>query len=145
MAGEKNAPSILLCGAAGGSEVTTSIAYAFTVRNKTLFVKTSGKDDDLEEVQRYSLAILEAALAAGCTSILSDETALEYALGVADTFESAKFIAGIAPSVCKAAIVCNPAQINDAAFWENVAVNRGVQVRVFKTMPEAEAWLAEGR
>jgi hypothetical protein len=122
-----------------------SIAYTFVVRNKTLHVKAAGKDDSLEEVRKYSLAILEAARTAGCTSVLSDETDLVYTLGVMDTFESAKFISEIAPMMCKAAVVCHPAQIDDAAFWETVAVNRGVLVRVFKTAREAEQWLAEER
>jgi hypothetical protein len=122
-----------------------SIAYTIAVKNKTLHVKATGKDDSLEEVQKYSLAILKAALAAGCTSVLSDETELVYTLGVMDTFESAKFISEISPSVGKAAVVCNPAQIDDATFWETVAVNRGVQVRIFKTVRDAEQWLAEDR
>jgi hypothetical protein len=40
-------------------------------------------------------------------------------------------------------IVCNPKQIADARFFEDVAVNRGLTVRVFTERDAATDWLKQ--
>jgi hypothetical protein len=104
-------------------------------------VKASGKDDSLEQVEKYGMAIIEAALSFGCTKILCDETDLEYSLDTFESFEAAKFIAEHAPRISKTAIVCKPSSFVDSAFWETVAINRGLHVKMCKTLDEAEEWL----
>ncbi|MFM8332326.1 MAG: hypothetical protein ACKN9T_11615, partial [Candidatus Methylumidiphilus sp.] len=75
--------------------------------------------------------------------VLCDERKLDYRLGTFDIYEAAKFLAEQVPRAAKAAIVCNAKYIEDARFWENVAVNRGLSVRVFCDIDAAERWLAE--
>ncbi|MCX6358565.1 MAG: hypothetical protein NT029_02060 [Armatimonadetes bacterium] len=41
------------------------------------------------------------------------------------------------------AIVCDPRYADDAHFWETVAVNRGLTVRMFPLEEAARAWLAQ--
>lgn len=41
----------------------------------------------------------------------------------------------------KVAVVCNEKFVADARFWENVAVNRGLRVRMFKSLDAAQTWL----
>ena len=118
-----------------------AINYDFNIDNKVLRVKATGKDDNLDQVIEYGMAIIKAALSDGCMKILCDETELVYALGTFDTFEAARFISEHAPDVAKVAIVCSPENIIDADFWETVAVNRGLYVKVFKNMADAENWL----
>jgi hypothetical protein len=108
-----------------------------------LRVKAAGRDESFEEVKDYGLAIIEAAVAHGSIRILCDESELDYALGTIDTYESAKFIADLAPKVARVAIVCQPQHAFDASFWETVAVNRGLCVRFFLDLGRAEAWLGE--
>ena len=50
-----------------------------------------------------------------------------------------------APHVGKVAIVPQPTGLEAAAFWEDVAVNRGLQVRVFRTLDAARTWLGVSR
>jgi len=120
-----------------------SIQYVFNDDFPLLRVKASGKDDDLEDVQNYGIAIIQSAVSSGCTLVLCDETDLEYTLGTFDTYQAATFLAEHAPKISKTAIVCKLQHMSDAAFWETVAVNRGLQVKVFKSLQEAEGWLRE--
>jgi hypothetical protein len=118
-----------------------SIKYKMQVQDDLLLVTTSGADDDLEEVKNYGLAVIDAAVQGKCKRILCDEVNLEYRIGTIDTFESASFIAAQAPYVVKVALVCNSKGIEDAKFWETVAVNRGLTVRVFQNIAIARNWL----
>lgn len=119
-----------------------AIYYQLNAKDQLLFCKTSGYDENLEDTLAYGAAVMQACLDAGCTHVLCDERGLEYRLDTIDTYELAKYYAEHVPLVVKAAIVCNPAHIEDAEFWENVAINRGLSVRVFKNIEDAEAWLA---
>jgi hypothetical protein len=121
-----------------------AIHFAYQVDGNTLLVRAVGFDDSLEDVQAYGLAIIRACQDHGVTHVLCDELDLEYRLGTVDTFRAAEFIASQVPALARAAIVCNPRFIADAAFWETVAVNRGLTVRAFTDTTTAMAWLKTG-
>ncbi len=118
-----------------------TIAYNCQPIDGVLVVEASGSDDSLEEVQSYGLAVIDAAVRHGCTRVLCLENRLEYRIGTADIFEAASYIAEKAPHIARVAIVCRPADVRDARFWENVAVNRGLTVRMFLEPAEAERWV----
>ena len=118
-----------------------SITYKINVEEDILRVKASGKDDSLEDVKNYGMAILEAAITSGCVKVLCDETDLEYSLSNTETFESARYMAENAPKSGKLAIVCKREQMADGFFWETVAVNRGLKVKTCQSPEEAEDWL----
>lgn len=118
-----------------------AIHYTFISGEDYLLVKASGFDENLEEVKQYGQAIIQACTAKNYTCVLCDERDLEYRLSTLDTFESARFLADRAPKLAKIAIVCNERFIRDGRFWETVAVNRGLTVRVFKDMESAYQWL----
>ncbi len=118
-----------------------AIHYKFDVEKDLLKVTATGQDDSIEDVKAYGLAIMKSAMETNCRKILCNESDLHYQLDTFDNFESAKFISENAPGVAKVAIVCNPRFIADAAFWETVAVNRGLQVKFFKTLHDAKEWL----
>lgn len=118
-----------------------SIQYVLKPEEDLLTVKTWGFDENLEEVEQYGLAILNACKEGNYSHVLCDETDLEYRLSTVDTYRSASFLARQAPRLIKAAIVCNVKFVQDAHFWETVAVNRGLTVRVFKDVESARAWL----
>jgi hypothetical protein len=118
-----------------------AITYHIEIEKPLLRVTASGKDENLEQVIEYGMAVVNAAFSSGCTKVLCNEQELEYSLGTIDTFESARFISEAAPGVAKVVIVCREEQIEDAALWETVAINRGLTVKVFKQLAEAEKWL----
>ncbi len=115
-----------------------------SVEGNVLYVKASGRDESEEEVKQYGMAVLEMALARGVERVLCEETELEYALGTFSIYEAAKFIAEVVPKVCRVAIVCSPRDLQSGAFWETVAVNRGLNVRVTTDLDLARVWIAEG-
>ena len=116
------------------------IAYNFVVENELLRVKASGKDGNLDEVKAYGMSI-KAALDHGSEKVLCDESGLEYTLGTIDTFESACYISEYAPKIARIAIVCRSEDYDAAVFWQTVAVNRGLLVKVFNRVDIAEEWL----
>ena len=118
-----------------------AIRYTMAVDGGVLLVISSGCDDTLEEVMAYGLAIIAECQAKRVVKVLCDERELRYRLSTCDTFALATFLAEHVPLVSRVAVVCNPEGVPDAEFWENVAVNRGLTVRVFMERAEAETWL----
>jgi len=118
-----------------------SIRFTTRVDGDILRVRASGFDESLADVQGYGMAILDACRLSGATRVLCDETALEYRLGTLDTYQAGEFLATHVPAVAKVAIVCNPASLYDAKFFEDVVVNRGLTLRVFTDTETATRWL----
>jgi hypothetical protein len=122
-------------------KVHMAIHYNFSTEGNLLVVTASGFDESLEEVQNYSLATIQEAQRGGFTSVLCNEIQLEYRLGTLDTYKAATFVAQQAPKVARVAIVCSEQFMRDAKFWETVAVNRGLEVRVFPDLSAAHSWI----
>lgn len=120
-----------------------SISYSFTIEEDLLHVLAWGADDDLAEVKSYGDAIIDTALANNCRFVLCQELELEYRLNVMDTYAAAAHAAQRAPGIVKKAIVCAERFAEDAAFWETVAVNRGLTVRFFRDETSARHWLGK--
>ena len=118
-----------------------AIHYTIKSDGDFLVVEASGFDESLEEVQCYGLAVLNACKQGHYSYVLCNEINLEYRLGTFDTYQAAEFMAAQLPWLGRAAIVCNEKSIDDAKFWETVAVNRGLTVRVFKDVDSARKWL----
>jgi hypothetical protein len=118
-----------------------AIEFTTSCEDNLLIVKARGIDENADQVRQYGLAVISECLKQGATCVLCDERELRYRLKTFDTYQVAEFLAEQAPRVVRAAIVCDPRDIDDAMFWENVAVNRGLQVKVFKDIAGAKAWL----
>jgi hypothetical protein len=121
-----------------------AIHYTLTVDGDTLRVQASGFDENLTDVEAYGTAIIRACLEHDVTCVLCDEHELEYRLSTFDTYQAAEFMAKQVPTLVRAAVVCNPKYLAMAHFWEDVAVNRNLQVRVFTDTPAALSWLQSG-
>jgi len=118
-----------------------AIHYDLTAQGDTLWARAWGFDESLEDVQSYGLAIIEACREHGVTRVMCDERELEYRLNTFEHYEAAEFIAQQVPALAKAAIVCNPHYLPAADLYEDVAVNRGLMLRVFTDIERARAWL----
>ena len=118
-----------------------SIDYSFQVEDDILLVKTTGSDENLEEVQKYGLAIVKKSLENDITRVLVDETELEYKLSTIDTYALAEFLSIQLPRLGKAALVCEEKFLKDAQFFETVVSNRGLQIRAFTSFGKARDWL----
>ena len=120
-----------------------SISYTTSFSDGIVFVHASGFDESVEEVKSYGMAVVAACAQTGTSLVLCDELELDYRLGIFDTYAAAEFLASQAPSISRVAIVCAERFIDDARFWENVVVNRGLTVRAFTDLEAARGWLCE--
>lgn len=120
-----------------------SISYQSAFSNGLLAITAEGRDDSIQDVIDYGCAVIELAIKHGARKIFCDERRLEYALDAFDTYQSAKEIAARADRVVRVAIVCAPEFLADGKFWETVAVNRSLEVRVDTDIERAKAWLED--
>ena len=125
----------------GRKGVEVGIQHEIKSDGGVLWVRAWGWDENAQEVQRYGEAIILRARAEKTRLIFCDERELKYEIGTIDTYELADQISHVAPEVSKVAIVCSAACFPDGKFWENVAVNRGLPVRMFVDYEEAARWL----
>ena len=87
----------------------------------------------------------EKCLEQNCFNVLVEENLQGPGLRTFDIFEVVKEASkNVHPQVFRIAYVdVNPEHNQvDLRFAENVAVNRGVNVRLFSTVAEAESWLS---
>lgn len=101
-------------------------------------------DNDPPTVRRYLRDILNACAREDCPNVLIEENLEGTRLGMGDIFDIISEKSGaVRPMVRLAAYVdanVRGSQSN-MKFAETVAVNRGIKVRAFATVAEAEAWL----
>lgn len=121
-----------------------AITYHTEYLDGILLVNASGRDDDLQQVIDYGSSVIDLAMECGAKLILCDETNLEYTLGTFDTFQLAQTIAARSQKIVRVAIVCSPKGLEDGKFWETVALNRFLMVRVDTDKQRARAWLLSG-
>lgn len=126
-----------------------SIHFETSVEGDLLKARAWGSDDNLEEVKRYGMTIFAACLDGGFNKVLLDERDLRYELSFLDTYDLAEFYSEqmlkVRRKLIKAAVVCDPKFMKDAAFWEDCAVNRGLYVKTFSSVDKALLWLKNGK
>ena len=66
------------------------IQYHMTFKGDLLRVTASGNDDNIEEVQEYSAAIIEACIQNNVKKVICDERKLKYELSTIDTYALAE-------------------------------------------------------
>ncbi len=118
-----------------------AIQWHSSFHDGVLYVETKGFDESLEEVVRYNQAILQEGLDNNAQKVLCDERQLEYRLPLIDTFELAEDLAKNVPYSIQIAMVTHPLNEQMILFWETVALNRGLNVKVFFDPKEAALWL----
>lgn len=69
------------------------IKYSIKVVDNILWVKASGRDDDINDVIQYGEALIKAAVEPNVARVLCDEKDLAYTIGTLDTFKAAEHIA----------------------------------------------------
>ncbi len=119
--------------------------YAFSVERKPghLHVRVSGENVP-ETIRRYWGDAVEACRAHGVNRVLIEEDLAGPSLRPMQMFELIDvWGAGRPPGVTFAYVDVNPEHDQDRlGFAETVARNRGFLFHLFRTVSEAEAWLA---
>ena len=120
------------------------MAYQVTIdpTPRYLYVRVTG-DNSRETVLGYLSDVRQACLAHRMASVLIEENLSGPSLDLLDVFRVVSSRAESESVALRIAYVdVNPAHPRDRMqFAETVAVNRGIQVRVFERVADAAAWL----
>jgi hypothetical protein len=112
-------------------------------RGTYLYITVTG-ENSLDTVNRYLSEIHEWCLQYNCPNVLLVENLSGPGLRTSSIYElvSGKSAQAVRVVGRMAYVDLNPEHdLGEMKFAENVAVNRGISVRVFATIQEAEAWL----
>lgn len=118
--------------------------YTFSVERKAsyLHVRVGGENTG-ENVRRYLRDILAACAAHACARVLIEEHLVGGSLSTLEMFSIVSQGSAAAATVGPIAYVdTNPEHDRQLLrFAESVALNRGMQMKVFATVREAAVWL----
>jgi hypothetical protein len=123
------------------------VAYQLTVEQKEgyLHIRVSGENSP-ETVRAYLQEVLSVCLQKNCPIVLIEENLWGPGLGVFDIHQIASEGSKRTwPTVRRIAYVDTNKEHSQSnmQFAETVAVNLGVNVKVFPTVKEAEEWLRD--
>lgn len=125
----------------GAKEVLMSYSLTFTQKPTYLHVVVTGSNTK-ENVGRYLEEILRECMARRCSRLLIEERLVGPRLGTVDVFQIAVEGSGRAQGRFEAiAFVDVNAEGDLMKFSETVATNRGLPVKVFASVADAEKWL----
>jgi hypothetical protein len=109
-----------------------------------LHVHVSGEYKDPIPEQGQPSFIVEACQKHRLTRILMDARELEGEIGILTRYwRGTRFADAFLGSTIRTAVVGNAKQVDIQPFFETVARNRGVTVKVFTDLDAAMVWLAE--
>lgn len=123
------------------------MTYHLATERKTgyLHVRVTG-ENTRENVARYLVEVNQHSVREQCAAVLIEENLRGPSLNIAEIFAVvAERSRDVAPHIrCIAYVDVNPEHAKGRMlFAETVAVKRGVNVRVFSTVTDAEQWLRD--
>lgn len=121
------------------------MSYELKIESKAAYLHfTVTGDNTRDNVMRYMQEVIEACAARRCFRMLIEERLEGPRLGTMDVFSmvtsGAKRYHGMLEAM---AFVDVNADAGVMRFAEDVAVNRGIPVKVFRTVEGAEKWLQQ--
>ena len=96
---------------------------------------------DMQSARETIDRILQACSEKHCSAALLDCRNMTGVVTTLDRFEAATYGQGIKDTVSRMAVVGPPGLVLSGPFFENVARNRGLNLRVFLDMDKAVGWL----
>ena len=121
------------------------MSYTIDVLKKPLYLhlKVAG-ENSLKSVREYLMEVLEICARNNCLNVLIEENLVGQRLNTLDVFNvvrSGLSHAGRYPQVIAYIDVNAGQEPGLMLFAESLAVNRGINIRVFNSVHDAEAWL----
>jgi len=109
------------------------------------FVKTTTTGVlDFEASQQAIVEIAARIRQPGEFNVLVDNRQAESLLSIGDLYELGKALAGHRALVrSRVALLVPPQELRQALFFEDVAANRGVNIKVFADFEQAITWLMD--
>jgi len=121
------------------------MSYTLTTSRKSGYLRvTVNGENTRENVLHYLLEVNELCVKQDCSAVLIEENLRGPSLNITEVFEVvSERSRDVSPQIRWIAYVdVNPEHSKGRMlFAETVAVKRGVNVRVFSTVADAEAWL----
>ena len=121
-----------------------SKSYKLTFTEKFGYVHAVATgENSVENMKGYLEELVRECATRGDRRVLVEERFVGPRLGMVDIFDLASAISERARGLFEAIAYVDINAENDlnAKFGENVAVNRGLRVRVFRTVEDAASWL----
>ena len=97
----------------------------------------------VEDVPQLFELIAEYCIRANKNKLLLDITEVHANIFLADRYFFGEETQIFAHYNLKVAVVCSLEQLDPQRFTEKVAQNRGVNLRIFKNVKDAEGWLSK--
>ena len=116
-----------------------ALRYEVTVEPGFIRVAVS-RPVTAENIRQFCLEVPELARKSGVSKVLLDQRRIPSALNSMERFKYATEFAEYFRGLQVACVQENPLR-DPQHFGETVAVNRGVNLRVFSTLEEAYGWL----
>lgn len=119
------------------------ITYSFEQKGEVLYATGHGIEDDLEQNKEVTKTLIRACKEHGCNKLLVDDRDVKYTASILTLYELANFYTteGIPLKLRRVAIVADSQYEENNEFFETTSRNRGVNLRVFYRIEDAEAWL----
>ena len=120
-----------------------TINYKSENRNDYIYLVGEGIEDGLDENKQIHQMITKLCKDHNCDRVLIDDQKVTYTASVLSIYQLAKYYttSNIPRYIKRAAVVANPKYKETNIFFENTTRNRGINLRIFYDIEEAETWL----
>lgn len=112
------------------------------IEHKYLLLTMTG-DANLEQLIQAQSEIESTLADLGWNRLLVDISQMTSKLSITQDYEFTKSFAPTIPGKRKTATITSPDMVEDFHFHENVAQNRGINLKVFADRQQALDWLLE--
>jgi hypothetical protein len=122
-----------------------AIHYSLEQRGEVLYFTGEGAEEGLEENRRILKMVVQACEEHNCRLVLLDDRRVQYTISIISLYELARSYkeVNIFRQISKVALVSDLQYKEDNDFFETTSQNRGLNLRVFYDIEQAEAWLGK--
>ena len=120
-----------------------AIVYKSEDRQNYIYLVGEGIEDGLEEDKQIHEMIVTLCKEHNCNRVLIDDQQVTYTASILSIYQLAEHYAkaDIPRFIKRAAVVANPDYKETNEFFENTTRNRGINLRLFYNVEDAETWL----
>ena len=122
-----------------------SINYTIENRRDYIYLMGEGIEVSLDENKQIHQMIVNICKDHNCERVLIDDRNVTYTATILSLYQLAEYYAkvDIPRQINRAAILANPKYKETNNFFEDTSRNRGINLRLFYDLEEAEQWLTE--
>lgn len=114
------------------------IIYSAEIQENILYITLSGNYGSLSDLMNIADIVVSKTTELDVYSVIIDLRSIKENIGWLDNYDFGNYIAQTWKSKLKAVFISNPQTITK--LFENVAVNRGANIKVAANIEEAQTW-----